>query len=289
MNQRPTADDFLTIGPRIRVMPIIHGSGDFAVRVREELLSRPYDCVAVPLPPSFQPDVEEAIERLPAISLVAQLDADPDDAETGFSYVPIDPCQGVIAALRTALGERIARAFIDMETPRFEAHHATFPDPYALKHVSPAGFAAAILPAIPPPRPGQHAARLAWMATRLRELEARHRSILLVCSLLDWPWIRDAYQRPLDTAEPNPFFTPIQTFGVDSATLIFALGELPFVTGLYERGRRELEPDDNLSVDGVKEMVLRRATGSRRSCPRWRRGSRRSCSRSISGTSATSR
>jgi len=257
MSQRPAADDFLTIGPRIRVMPIIHGSGDFAVRVREELLSRPYDCVAVPLPPSFQDDVEEAIERLPAISIVAQLDADRDDAETGFSFVPIDPCQGVIAALRTARGERIARAFIDMETPRFEAHHAVFPDPYALKRVSPAGFAAAVLPTIAPPRPGQHATRIAWMAARLRELEARHRAILLICSLLDWPWIRDAYQRRRGAAEPDPFFTPIQTFGVDPATLIFALGELPFVTGLYERGRRELEPDDNLSVDGVKEMVLR--------------------------------
>ncbi|MBV8383267.1 MAG: hypothetical protein JOZ63_11715, partial [Planctomycetaceae bacterium] len=256
MSQRPAADDFLTIGPRIRVMPIIHGSGDFAVRVREELLSRPYDCVAIPLPPSFQDDVEEAIERLPAISIVAQLDADRDDAETGFSFVPIDPCQGVIAALRTARGERIARAFIDMETPRFEAHHAVFPDPYALKRVSPAGFAAAVLPTIPPPRPGQHAARIAWMAARLRELEARHRAILLVCSLLDWPWIRDAYRRRRDAAEPDPFLAPIQTFGVDPATLIFALGELPFVTGLYERGRRELEPDDNLSVDGVKEMVL---------------------------------
>src|SRR6059036_1678603 len=121
MSDRPDADDFLTIGPRVRVLPIIHGSGDFSIRVREELLARPYDCVAVPLPPSFQEDVEEAIERLPAISVVAQLDADPDDAEVGFSYVPIDPCQGVIAALRTALGERIARAFIDMETPRFEA------------------------------------------------------------------------------------------------------------------------------------------------------------------------
>jgi hypothetical protein len=39
-----TADDFLAISPRIRVMPIIHGSGDFAIQVREELLSRPYDC-----------------------------------------------------------------------------------------------------------------------------------------------------------------------------------------------------------------------------------------------------
>ena len=84
----------------------------------------------------------------------------------------------------------------------------------------------------------------------------RHRSILLVCSLLDWPWIKDAYLRKLELDEPEPFFAPIQTFPVDPRTLIFVLGELPFLTGLYERGRRELTPDDNLSVDGVKEMVL---------------------------------
>lgn len=265
---RPTADDFLTIGPRIRVLPIIHGSGDFAIRVREELLARPYDCLAVPLPPSFQEDVEAAIERLPEISVVAQLDADPDDAEHGFSYVPIDPCQGVIAALRVATGERIRREFIDMETPRFEARSGHFPDPYALKRVSPEGFAAAVLPTIPPPTPGQHADRIAWMAGRLRELEARHRSILLVCSLLDWPWIRDAYQKRVEIPEPDTFFSPIQTFSVDPKTLIFFLGELPFLTGLYERGRRELEPDDNLSVDGVKEMVLQARDRLKRTLPK---------------------
>jgi hypothetical protein len=249
---RPSADDFLRIGRRIRALPIIHGSGDCAIRVREELLARPYDCVAVPLPPSFQEDVEAAIDQLPAISAVVQRDAEGD----GFSYVPIDPCQGVIAALRTALGERIARAFIDMETPHFEASTAIFPDPYALKRVRPEAFAAAILPAIPPPDPGQHMARIAWMAEQLHQLEQRHRSILFVCSLLDWPWVRDAYQRQLAIEEPEPFFAPIQTFGVDPKTLIFLLGELPYLTGLYERGRRELTPDDNLSVDGVKEMVL---------------------------------
>src|SRR5205823_2860432 len=138
----------------------------------------------------------------------------------------------------------------------------------ALKRVSPEGFAAAVLPAIPPPSPGQHADRVAWMAARLRDLEWRHRSILLVCSLLDWPWIRDSYQRKLDVEEPEPFFAPIQTFGVDPKTLIFLLGELPFLTGLYERGRRELTPDDNLSVDGVKEMVLRARDRLKEQLPR---------------------
>ncbi len=257
---RVTSDDFLTIGPRIRVLPIIHGSGDFALQVREELLSRPYDCVAVPLPPSFQEEVEEAVDRLPDISVVVQVDAEVGESEAegelGFSYVPIDPCQGVIAALRTARGERIAREFIDMETPRFVSVTGVFPDPYALKRVSPERFGAAMLAVLPPPPPGQVARRILWMAARLRELESQYDLILFVCSILDWPWIRDAYQRRLEPPEPETFFSPIQSFPVDPRTLIFALGEMPYITALYERGRRELTPDDNLSVDGVKELVL---------------------------------
>ncbi len=260
--KRASADQFLMIGPQIRVMPIIHGSGDFAIQVREELLSRPYDCVALPLPPSFQDEVEEAVERLPAISVVVQCDAETESGvedspeELGFSYVPIDPCQGVVAAVRTALGERIAREFIDLETPRFVAMTGAFPDPYALKRVSPERFAAALLPAIPPPPHPQIARRIAWMAARLRSLESRYKLILLVCSILDWPWIRAAYQNHEPAPEPEPFFSPIVAYGVDPRTLVFALGELPYITGLYERGRRELTPDDNLSVDGIKELVL---------------------------------
>src|SRR5438552_3444643 len=94
---------FLRLGERIRMLPIIHGSGDYAIRVRAELMERPYDCLAVPLPPSFQPLVESAIQRLPAIAAVVQRNEGFD--RPGFSYVPIDPCQGVIAALRTAMGE----------------------------------------------------------------------------------------------------------------------------------------------------------------------------------------
>jgi hypothetical protein len=257
---RATADDFLTISPRIRVMPIIHGSGDFAIQVREELLKRPYECVAVPLPPSFQEQVEDAIERLPRISVVVQVDAETSGSEAGavagFSYVPIDPCQGVIAGLRTARGERMAREFIDMETPRFVPVTSAFPDPYALKRVTPERFAAALLAAVPPPSESQSGERIRWIAARLRELEARYRSILLVCSILDWPWIRDAFTRRLGPPEPESFFSPLLTYAVDPGTLIFVLGELPYITNLYERGRRELTPDDNLSVDGIKELVL---------------------------------
>lgn len=272
----PEADDFLTISDRIRVAPVVHGSGDCALLVREELLARSYDCLAVPLPPSFQDEVEAAVDALPTISVVVRRDLeefDPDrnpedDVQAGFSYVPIDPCQPVVAAIRTALGERIPRAFIDLETARFEARTAAYPDPYALKSVRPEAFAAAILPSVPPPAPGQQADRIAWMADQLRRLESNHRRILLVCSLVDWPWIRDAYQRQLPVPDPDPIETPVDRYGVDPQTLVFLLGELPYLTGLYERGRIELTDDDNLSIDGVKEMLVAARERLRRTLPR---------------------
>ncbi len=264
-----SGDDFLRIGRRIRVLPIIHGSGDCAVGVRAEMLQHAPDCLAVPLPPSFQEDVEAAVLRLPVVSAVVQRDAAaPEGQEEGFSYVPIDPCQGVIAALRLALGEHIPRVFIDRETPWFEANAGVFPDPYALKKVSPAGFAAAVLPAVGPPSPGQHTQRIRWMAQRLRELERRHRSILFVCSLLDWPWVRQAYQQKLAVDEAEPFYAPVRTFASAPRTLTFLLGELPFLTGLYERGRFDLGDDENLSIDGVKEMVLAARDRLRQTHPR---------------------
>src|SRR5690606_1509150 len=39
-------------------------------------------------------------------------------------------------------------------------------------------------------------------------------------------------------------------------TLLFLFGELPFITGLYERARAELEEDQDLQVDGVKELLI---------------------------------
>src|SRR5262245_61046815 len=224
------ADRFLALSERVCVLPIIHGSGNFAVRVRDEMLARTPDCLAVPLPPSFQEQVEAAVAGLPTVRAVVQHDGDaPEGREAGFSYVPIDPCQGVIAAIRVALGERVPRAFIDLETPYFEPVEGVFPDPYALKKVSPAAFAAAVLPALPAPEPdGQLDRRVRWMAARLRELERRYRSVLLVCSLLEWPWLRQAYKGQAPAGEEDSFFAPVQTFGVQPRTLAFFLGELPF-------------------------------------------------------------
>ncbi|MCA9054406.1 MAG: hypothetical protein KDA75_11245 [Planctomycetaceae bacterium] len=262
--------DFLRFSQRIACLPVIHGSGDYAVEVRRLMLEEKFDCLAVPLPPSFQEPVEQAIGHLPQVTVVIQEESprftsgnwSPESGSSSeeehrpCSYVPVDPCQPVIAALRIAFQERMPRAFIDLETERFQPLAAALPDPYALKRVAVEQFAGAVLPALPRLPEGQPLERAVAMAARLRELEQQYQSILFVCSLTDWPWIREAYieQQPA-TAEDELVEDP-QVYRVDYRTLIFLLGELPFITGLYERARVELDDDENLSVDGVKEMLL---------------------------------
>ncbi len=274
--------DFLKLSDRIWVLPVIHGSGDFAIEVRRVMLAQEFDCLAVPLPPSFQEQVEEAVAELPNLSLVVQPEPlsfeswQPDETESddevaadafasesseqnelrARSYVPIDPCQPVIAALRIALQERMPRAFIDLETANFVSLAAFYPDSYPVKQVSIDRFAAALMPTVPRVPEGQPEIRVVWMANRLRELERQHPRILFVCSMMDWPWIKDAYYDRREDLAENDDVEPTETFANDPLTHLFWLGELPFITGLYEQARQSLDDDENLSIDGVKALLL---------------------------------
>ncbi len=274
--------NFLQLSDRIWVLPVIHGSGDFAIEVRRVMLAQEFDCLAVPLPPSFQEQVEEAVAELPSLSLVVQPEPlsfeswQPDGSESedelaadafasrsdgqdelkSCSYVPIDPCQPVIAALRIALQERMPRAFIDVETANFVSLAAFYPDPYPVKQVSIDRFAAALMPTVPRIPEGQPEARVVWMANRLRELERRHERILFVCSMMDWPWVKDAYHDRREDLAENDDVESTETYVNDPLTHLFWLGELPFITGLYEQARQSLDDDENLSIDGVKALLL---------------------------------
>ncbi|MEM9586669.1 MAG: hypothetical protein AAGA03_05260 [Planctomycetota bacterium] len=298
-----TVPELLRIGKRIAVLPIIHGSGQFALTVRRWMLEERFDCIAVPLPESFQESVEQAVLQLPRPSIViqppsprfghstshpswgvpswdGQEEADDDDdldaEDIPHSYVPIDPCQPVIMAIRAAMGEHIPRAFIDLETDPFRPYSTGMPDPYAVRFVAPERFAAALLPSLTRPPDQQTRARIVHMASRLAELETGHKKILLVTSVLHWPWIREAYTqffakpesdsgvipRPRDEQSADvelpehDLVQPPQAYSVDQRTLMFLFGELPFITGLYERARQELEDDEALQIDGVKELLL---------------------------------
>jgi hypothetical protein len=159
-------------------------------------------------------------------------------------------------ALRVALGEHWPIEFCDLETNAFQPVAAVMPDPYALKTVSLERFATAVLPSIARPFQQQTRLRLQYMSWRLRELEKRYSNIAILCSILEWPWLREAYAETAAELPEHDSTAPPQTFAVNPNSLIFLFGELPFITGLYEQARMQLDDDDNLSIDGVKQLLM---------------------------------
>jgi hypothetical protein len=257
--------DLLQIGPRVTALPVIHGSADFAWEVRRLILQMQPDCLAVPLPPSFARPVMEAVLELPQPALVAQrvlndgsdgFGDSEDEGKAEASYVPIDPCQPVIAALRVALEERIPFRFIDLETNRFRPLTRVLPDAYALKKASLEQFSAAVLPFLRRSSNRQWQRRVAEMAWQLRELSIDFKNIAFVTGLLEWPYVREAFlNQGLERPEPDRTAEP-QPFAPEANSLYFLFGELPYVTALYERARAELEDDSALSIDSVKHVLI---------------------------------
>ncbi len=292
----------LQLGSAITMLPIVHGSAQSALLVRRRMLEGSFDALAVPLPVSFAEPVCEAVERLPVPAMVLQEaglrwggdwsapdlsqlgielgsggaaggddDSLEDDEDVAWSYVPIDPCQGVIAAIRSALGEHLPIHWIDMESPQYQPMVAALPDPYALRCVAPERFAAAILPTLQRPTGQLNQLRMLHMGWQLRRLEQRHRRILFVCSVQEWPWIREAYGALASEhsvasdvwLSQHQLFDP-RVYGVHRQSLVFLFGELPYLTGLYERARRQLDEDEHLSIDGVKELLIASRTAYQR-------------------------
>jgi hypothetical protein len=262
----PLPNPIFDLSERVTMIPVVHGSAFFAREVRHRLkreAAQGWDCLAVALPPSFAAGVEESVERLPRVSVVVQQESDPagENGMGGASYVPVEPCQALIEALRVAQTAGIARAWVDLEVENWEPPgDLVLPDAYPLPTTGLEAFAAACLPVLPTPEAdSQHDERLRYMAQQLHLLELEHTRVVLVCSLADWPWIRQAYHSRSPYGQPfgrpqMPLVAPLS-----EQDLYFVLGELPYLSFLYEHRRAEEivgHSDAKEVVDGVKTLLI---------------------------------
>ena len=206
---------------------------------------------------------ESGVERLPRVSVVIQDEGDPltDDGRGGCSYVPVDPCQPMIEALRVARSTGVGRAWVDLEVAAWEPPvDLILPDSYPLPETGLEAFAAACLPVLPSPEPGsQRDERIRHMAHQLHLLELDHRRIVFVCALADWPWVRQAYHSR--SPYPQPFGRPQMPNRTHLAedSLYFLLGEHPYLTFLYEHRRAEEvagQGDASETIDGVRTLLI---------------------------------
>ena len=95
---------------KVRYFPVVPGKLEFALELRKLLLAAKPGVVAVELPGFLAPSYQRALARLPEMSVILYHDEDGDDRAI---FVPVEPCDPFVEALRTA--EEIGAQVIFLE------------------------------------------------------------------------------------------------------------------------------------------------------------------------------
>jgi len=220
---------------RIRVIPSVHGRIEFATQVRCAFAASQPDCIAVELPPGLRDAALSAVDYLPQIAAVCYRE---QTGDSRLCYLPISPADSIVEAIRLARENDVPVEFVDLDVEPFDEPVFPMPDDYVIGKIGLAAYARIAVASLAPSRPGQSAwTREQHMAWRLRQLRARHDSILFVCGIGHLGRIHQFYTGGGELASrPNPpwkVFLAHLTLG----SLVRALREIPYVIHLYEQAR----------------------------------------------------
>lgn len=128
---------------RFSYLPVVPGRLEFAIEVRRRILAARPAVVAIELPDTLESLYLDAIQRLPQISLIFYNDpvsrsrprpeGDPDAEQS--VYVPVEPADPFVEAVRTA--QEIGAQIVFADPDANERPHLpdTYPDSYALSSI----------------------------------------------------------------------------------------------------------------------------------------------------------
>ncbi len=146
---------------KVRYFPVVPGKLEFALELRKLLLAVKPGVVAVELPGFLAPSYQRALARLPEMSVILYHD---EDGEDRAIFVPVEPCDPFIEALRTA--EEIGAQVIFLEPDSAERPHLpdTYPDTYAIRRIGldPYIEAYRVYPQMRTEEVTAHASAMAW-------------------------------------------------------------------------------------------------------------------------------
>jgi hypothetical protein len=232
-------DSIFTRG-NIAYFPVIPGRLEFAWRVRRYLLEQRPGVVAVELPSSLEGAYRKALDRLPQMSVILIPEETRDNDEEGrATYIPIEPGDPFVEAMRTAF--ELGSEIVFLEPPTHEKPHLSdsYPEPYALEMIGPRAYLEAYR-VHPQPRNAQldaHAAAMAWKLQGADPLA----SICAVVSLNLLDPFLDAMEVPQDAPPPprTRLFQRAELCNLHPDCLAEVTSEAPYYQDLYEHVRLE--------------------------------------------------
>jgi hypothetical protein len=183
---------------QLTVLPVLHGRLELAIATRQALDAIQPDCVAVELPETLEKPVLRGVARLPLLSVLSYR-----SAEDRPIYLPIEPADPFVEAIRWALERKIPCHLVDQDVDAYGRHAEPLPDPYAVKRLGYPRYAALCEEALARGTPDPvDAGREETMAFHLRRLRAAHRRVVFVCGLAHARPVQALLAGPAPTGEP---------------------------------------------------------------------------------------
>jgi hypothetical protein len=220
----------------ITYLPVIPGRLEFAWRVRNYLVEHRPRVIAVELPSSLERAYAKALDRLPRMSVILIPEGEREDEERA-TYIPVEPGDPFVEALRTA--RELEAEIVFLEPASHEKPHLndTYPEPYAIEIVGLDSYLEAYR-VHSQPRTREIEAHAAAMAWKLQGADP-FAEICAIVSLNLLDPLLDAMETPQEPpAAPRiRLFDRAELFNLHPDCLAEVTSEAPYFQELYEGAR----------------------------------------------------
>jgi len=259
MSRDPASDiplpelNSLERGP-FQYFPVAPGRLEFAIEVRQALLERRPDVVAVELPGCLEGAYLRAVRRLPEITVILWPENDRRDRAV---YIPVEPADPFTEAIRTAL--EIGAEIVFTEPEYMDRPHLpdTYPDPYSIRHIGRDKYVEAyrLFPQERNEAITAHAAAIAW---KLQGTNPLARVFVVVSLNLLHP-VLDAMEEPQSPPQRRTSLLPPESINPHPECLAEITVEYPFLQYRYEQYRERMSDEALVDRRRAQLALLREA------------------------------
>ena len=224
---------------RFTYLPVVPGRLEFAIEVRQAILRERPQVVALELPVTLQEQYLRAVSRLPEITVILY----PDESGESAVYVPVEPADPFVEAIRSGLESGAEILFADPDSGERPHLKDAYPDPYAIRHVGLAKYVEAyrVYPQERSDEIARHADGIAW---KLQGCDPLAR-VLVVVSLNLLDPVLDSMEEPQAQPMSRTRRADVRAVNPHPDCLAEITIEYPYLQYRYEQFR-DLMTDANL-------------------------------------------
>ncbi|NVM04773.1 MAG: hypothetical protein HWN67_20805, partial [Candidatus Helarchaeota archaeon] len=244
----------------IYAIPSFHSKIQFACEVRRLFFKIDPDVIAVELPEGVREKVIEGVNHLPYISVVMY----EERKKKKYAYVPIDPGDSIIEAIRLGLEYKKPLEFIDLDVKNYRNKQFTYGfDDYSITKIGLDKYYGLLLPFLKKSNYGtKDYHRELYMVKNLKKLMKKYKDkkILFVLGMGHWERIKGLLKRPkIKNMENVIKREEVKIFNLSPDSYIHVLREIPYITYLYQTTRSEIKsPKDFFDkLEAYKTLYLK--------------------------------